>query len=416
VLDSQAGPERAVLHVDMDAFYASVEQRDDPALRGRPVLVGGPSKRGVVLAASYEARPSGARSAMPMVEALRRCPGAIVVPARHDRYADASAEVFAIFRRYTPLVEGLSVDEAFLDVTASRALFGDGEAIARRIKREIQGELGLGASAGVAPCKFAAKIASDLDKPDGLVVVPEDVAGFLAPLPVERMWGVGPKTAVRLREAGLATIGDLAAAGDGTLEALLGEAGAAHVRPLARGIDPREVEPSRAALSIGAEETFDRDLRERRALEVRLLDLASRVARRLIRNGLLARTITLKVKYADFQLRTRRVRLPDPVADAASLHTAAKVLLDRVPPGPVRLLGISTADFSPAPAAGSQALFAGEDAERRRRLEAVVLAVGDRYGAQGLVRAALLEEGPPHDPRTARSPYEVGVARGRPRR
>jgi DNA polymerase-4 len=400
----------------MDAFYASVEQRDDPALRGRPVFVGGPSRRGVVLAASYEARPSGARSAMPMVEALRRCPDAVVVPARHDRYADVSAEVFAVFRRYTPLVEGLSVDEAFLDVTASRALFGDGEVIARRIKSEIRAELGLTASAGVAPCKFAAKIASDLDKPDGLVVVPEDVAGFLAPLPVERMWGAGPKTALRLRAAGFATIGDLAAAGAGALEALLGKAGAAHVGPLARGIDPREVEPARTALSIGAEETFDRDLRERRALELKLLDLASRVARRLVRTGLVSRSITLKVKYADFKLRTRSVRLPEPVADAASLHNAAKVLLDRVPPGPVRLLGISTADLSPAPERAALGLFTGEDADRRRRLEAVVLAVGDRYGAQGLVRAALLEEGPPLNPRAARSPYEAGGARGRPRR
>jgi DNA polymerase IV len=353
---------------------------------------------------------------MPMAEALRRCPDAIVVPARHDRYADLSADVFAIFRRYTPLVDGLSVDEGFLDVTASRALFGEGEAIARRIKAEICAELGLTASAGVAPCKFAAKIASDLDKPDGLVVVPKDVAAFLAPLPVDRMWGVGPKTALRLRAAGFATIGDLAAPGAGTLEALLGEAGAAHVRPLARGVDPRTVEPERAALSIGAEETFETDLHERRVLDLRLLDLAVRVARRLLRTGLVSRSITLKVKYANFKLRTRSVHLPEPVADVASLHGAVKVLLDRMPPGAVRLLGISTADLSPAPEYAAPALFPGEDAERRRRLEAVVLAVGDRYGAQGLVRAALLEEGPPPDPRRARSPFEVDGARGRPRR
>jgi DNA polymerase-4 len=398
---------RAILHVDMDAFYASVEQRDDPSLRGRPVLVGGPSRRGVVLAASYEARPSGARSAMPMAEALRRCPDAVVVPARHDRYADASAEVFAILRRYTPLVEGLSVDEAFLDVTASRALFGDGEAIARRIKAEIRAELDLTASAGVAPCKFAAKIASDLDKPDGLVLVPDDVAAFLAPLPIERMWGVGPKTAPRLREAGLATIGDLAAAGAGVLEAILGEAGAAHVRPLAQGIDTREVDPARAALSIGAEETFEHDLRKRRALEVRLLDLATRVARRLLRAGLVSRSITLKMKYADFRLRTRSAKLPRAIADAASIHRTVKALLDRLPPGPVRLLGISAADLAPAPAHEAPALFADMDADRLRRLEGVVLAVGDRFGAHGLVRAALLEEGSPRDPRTARSPFEA---------
>ena len=404
-------PPRVVLHVDMDAFYASVEQRDDPSLRGRPVLVGGRG-RSVVLAASYEARPSGARSAMPMVEALRRCPGALVVPPRHDRYAEVSADVFAIFRRYTPLVEGLSVDEAFLDVTASGALFGDGETIARRIKAEIRAELGLTASAGVAPCKFAAKIASDLDKPDGLVIVPADVAAFLAPLPIERMWGVGPKTAPRLRAAGFATLGDLAAAEPAALAALLGEAGALHMGPLARGIDTRAVEPQRTALTIGAEETFERDLVERRALEVRLLDLAGRVARRLLRAGLVCGGLTLKVKYADFKLRSRSAVLPDAVADTASLHHAAKTLLDRVPPGRVRLLGLSATRLSPPPEHAAPTLFVEANTERRRRLEAVVLASGDRFGAQGLMRAALLEEGMPQpDPRVARSPFEA-AARG----
>jgi DNA polymerase-4 len=402
---------RAILHIDMDAFYASVEQRDDPSLRGRPVLVGG-SGRSVVLAASYEARPSGARSAMPMVEARRRCPEAIVVPPRMDRYAEVSAHVFAIFRRYTPLVEGLSLDEAFLDVTASHALFGDGETIARRIKAEIRSELSLTASAGVAPCKFAAKIASDLDKPDGLVIVPEDVAAFLAPLPIERMWGVGPKTAPRLRERGFVTIGDLAAADPEALAEVLGPAGAAHVGPLARGLDPREVDPGRAAISVGAEETFDHDLTERRALELRLLDLAGRVARRLLRAELVGKTITLKVKYADFKLKTRAVALPEPVADVGSLHRAAVHLLDRVPPGRVRLLGISVSGLGPAPKEdAAPALFAAVDDERRRRLEAVVLKVGDRYGDKGLMRAALLEEGGPVDPRVARSPMEAVDAR-----
>jgi DNA polymerase-4 len=403
-------PARAILHVDMDAFYASVEQRDDPSLRGRPVLVGG-SGRSVVCAASYEARKSGARSAMPMTEARRLCPDAIVVPPRHDRYAEVSADVFAIFRRYTPLVEGLSVDEAFLDVTQSRSLFGDGEAIARRIKAEIRGELGLTASAGVASCKFAAKIASDLDKPDGLVIVPDDVRAFLAPLPVERMWGIGPKTAPRLREAGFRTIGDLADAHPDALAAVLGQAAIAHVVPLARGLDARAVDPERAALSIGAEETFERDLTDRRALEVRLLDLASRVARRLLRAGLVGSGITLKVKYADFKLKSRTVALPEPIADVSSLHRAALHMLDRVPQGRVRLLGISVAGLTPAPAEAAPALFPEIDAERRRRLEAVVLEVGDRYGDKGLVRAALLEQGAPLDPRVARSPFEAGGGR-----
>lgn len=375
----------------MDAFYASVEQRDDPSLRGRAVLVGGDSRRAVVLAASYEARPSGARSAMPMGEALRRCPHAVVVPPRHARYAEVSAAVFAIFRRYTPLVEGLSLDEAFLDVSASRALFGDGGAIARRIKADIRGELGLVASAGVAPCKFAAKIGSDLEKPDGLVVVPDDVAGFLAPLPIERMWGIGPKTAPGLRAAGLATLGDLATAGVGTLEALLGKAGALHVRSLARGIDDRAVDPERAAVSLGAEETFEHDLTDRDAMELRLLELAGRVARRLHEAGVECRGVTLKVKYASFKLCSRAVRLPEPVGDATSLFQAAKLLLDRVPAGPVRLLGISTAALSPRSDARAPTLFADADPERRRRLQALVMKVGDRYGEGGLTPAALLD-------------------------
>jgi DNA polymerase IV len=404
---------RAILHVDMDAFYASVEQRDDPRLRGRPVLVGGRARRGVVLAASYEARKSGARSAIPMAEATRLCPEAIVVPPRHDRYAEVSSEVFAIFRRYTPLVEGVSVDEAFLDVTASRSLFGDGEAIARRIKAEIRGELGLTASAGVAPCKFAAKVASDLDKPDGLVIVGEDVAAFLAPLAIERMWGVGPKTAPKLREAGLSTIGDLARADPDALARVLGRAAIAHVVPLARGVDARAVDPERAAISIGAEETFERDLADRDAQARRLLDLAGRVARRLLRAGLVARGITLKVKYADFKVKSRSVVLPEAIADVTSLHRTAMHLLDRAPGGRVRLLGISVSGLASAPGSADGALFVEDDVERRRRLDQVVLQVSDRFGAQGLVRAALLEDGGPVDARIARSPFEASPVRRR---
>ena len=386
------GP-RTILHVDMDAFYASVEQLDDPSLRGKPLLVGGPSKRGVVVAASYEARPFGARSAMPMVEAMRLCPQALVVPPRHGRYAEVSAEVFGVFRRFTPLVEGLSLDEAFLDVTESRALFGDGPAIARQIKDAIKAELGLTASAGVAPSKFIAKIASDLRKPDGLVVVtPAEVASFLEPLPVERMWGIGPKTAPKLRAAGFDTFEDLAAADLTRLVEVLGRAGALHVHTLARGVDSRPVNPSREAVSIGAEETFEHDLRERRALELRLLELAGRVARRLLDAKLAARTITVKVKYADFSLRSRSTSFTDAITDTASIHRAAKALLDRAPPGPVRLLGISASALDDAPTAGTRSLFADGDPERGRRLEQVVAKIGDRFGKDGGVRrAALLE-------------------------
>ena len=265
--------QRQIVHVDMDAFYASIEQRDDPRLRGRPVLVGGRSARSVVCTASYEARPSGARSAMPMSEARRRCPEAIVVPPRMAHYAAVSREVFAILRRYTPLVEGLSLDEAFLDVSASRALFGSGEAIAEAIRRAIRDETGLGASAGVATCKLVAKIASDQRKPDGLTVVPPgEERRFLAPLPIERMWGIGPKAAATARAAGLQRIGDLAASGSATLERLFGAPWGTELCALARGIDPREVEPGRPAKSVGAEETFERDLRSCEELEASLLE------------------------------------------------------------------------------------------------------------------------------------------------
>lgn len=384
-------PARQILHVDMDAFFASVEQRDDPSLRGRPVLVGGASKRGVVAAASYEARPSGARSAMPMHEALRRCPHAIVLPPRHARYAEVSAAVFAIFRRFTPLVEGLSLDEAFLDVTASRALFGDGPAIAAQIKAAILAELDLTASAGVAPCKFAAKIASDLRKPDGLMVVPGDVAGFLAPLPIERMWGVGPRAAERLHAAGLATLGDLARAPAPRLHELLGAAWGEHVRLLAQGVDEREVVPGRAAESIGAEETFERDILGRGAIELHLLDLSGRVARRLLRAGLTGRTVTVKLKYADFTLRTRQTRLRVPIGDTDSILGAARALLDRFDLSrSVRLVGVAIGALTPEGAEANLGLFP-EPGERRRRLEAVVAEVADRFGGRGITRAALLD-------------------------
>ncbi len=385
---------RQILHIDMDAFYASVEEFDDPSLRGLPVVVGGPSKRGVVCAASYAARPFGVRSAMPMAEAFRRCPQAIVVPPRMKRYAEISAQVFAVFHRFTPLVEGLSLDEAFLDVTASASLFGDGATIAREIKDIIRRELGLIASAGVASCKFAAKIASDLEKPDGLVVIPEGgLREFLAPLPIERMWGIGPKAAERLRPAGLTTFRDLAETSLDHLETLLGRAGAVHVQTLARGIDDRPVVPGREAVSVGAEETFETDLVDRRAMELRLLELAGRVAKRLHKVGLEATGVTLKVKYADFSLRSRSVTLPAPIADTMGIFNAAKTMLDRVPKGRVRLLGISTGALSPVGGAEpvTLSLFPDEAPEKRRRLEEVMLKVGDRFGGQGLTRASLLE-------------------------
>jgi DNA polymerase-4 len=379
----------------MDAFYASVEQRDDPRLRGMPVIVGGRSRRGVVLAASYEVRAFGVRSAMSMAEAFRRAPHAIVVAPRRERYEQASDRAFAIFHRYTPLVEPLSLDEAFLDVTASASLFGNGEAIARAIKRDVREELGLTASAGVAPCKFAAKVASDLRKPDGLVVVPpEGVANFLAPLAVERMWGIGPKTAPRVRALGYATLGDLAHAEAAALERALGRWGA-EVAGLARGEDEREVVPDARARSISAEQTYEDDLVGAEAIVPTLLAHAGRVARRLVRAGMWARTVVVKIKYADFTLRTRRAMLPDPTQDTDSIHRAAVALLARVPleGRRVRLTGVGVENITQEPP--QPPLFLDGSAEKRRRLEEVTARIAERYGDERAVtRASLVLPGP----------------------
>ena len=382
--------ERSILHVDMDAFYASVEQRDDPALRGKPVIVGGPSLRGVVTAASYEARPFGVRSAMSMAEAMRRCPQAIVVTPSFQKYTGASRAVFAIFRRYTPLVEGLSLDEAFLDVTASRSLFGDGETIARRIKDEIRREVHLTASAGVAPAKFIAKIASDLRKPDGLVVVREHEArAFLAPLPIERMWGMGEKSAPHAHASGFHTLGDLASATDEQLARAFGNHGPSMGR-LARGDDPREVEPERDALSIGAEETFEGDLVAREALERALLGQSVRVAQRLFAEGLSARAISVKLKYADFVVKTRAMQLSEPVSDTDAIFRAARELLGRFELGKkgVRLTGISMSKLGPLGEVVT--LFPDVRLERGNKLEAAQAALREKFGDGSVTRAALL--------------------------
>lgn len=386
---------RTILHIDMDAFYASVEQRDDPALRNKPVLVGGRSNRGVVAAASYEARAFGARSAMPMAQALRLCPEAIVVPPNMAKYARVSARIFEIFRRFTPLVEGLSFDEAFLDVTGSLSLFGDGEAVARKIKASILEETGLTASAGVAPCKFVAKIASDYRKPNGLFVVrPEEVTRFLAPLPIETMWGVGKKTAPKLRDAGIRTLGDLAKADPVRIQALLGSFGPT-AQALARGIDGRDVLPDREAQSIGAEETFEHDLFDIESIERELLAQASRVALRLSESGRSGRVVVVKIKYADFSLKTRRVSLPSHVADTQSIYTAARDLLRRFTSFEkgVRLVGVSVTELKEA--AATRGLFPDEKDERARKLESVRKDIAHRFGKDRLTLAALLDRKKP---------------------
>lgn len=380
---------RQILHVDMDAYYASVEQRDHPEYRGKPVIVGGPSKRGIVSAASYEARKFGVRSAMPLVEAMRRCPQGIVVAPRHSHYAEVSRGFFAIFKRFTPLVEGLSLDEAFIDVTASQRLFGSGPEIAQQIKDAVRAETGLTASAGVASSKFVAKIASDLKKPDGLVVVPDDVAAFLAPLPVERMWGIGPKTSKRVREAGYATIGDLARADVRHLEQILGSWGA-YIHELARGDDDREVIPDGDAKSVGAEETFEVDITDRKELERHLLHQSARVAGRLVRDEIAARCVSVKIKYFDFTSVSRQKTLSESVCDTDSIFHAACELLSRIPlDRKVRLTGVSVSDLSPANT--PQTLFPDEKIARGRVIETATQALRDRFGNQGITRAALLD-------------------------
>ena len=380
---------RTVIHFDMDAFFASVEQLDNPNLRGKPVLVGARSRRGVVTAASYEARPTGVGSAMSMVEALRRCPEAIVVPPRRARYSELSSRVFEVFRRYTPLVEGLSVDEAFLDVTGSQALFGDGPEIARRIKQDVSSEIGLTGSAGVAPNKFVAKIASDMDKPDGLTVVPHDGgAEFLAPLPLERMWRVGPKARVKLRAAGLQTIGDLARADVRTLQHLLGSWGPV-ARDLARGLDERPVVVGSPPKSLGSETTFEHDLTTAEALLKPILRQSMQVADRLVNKGLWAQVVTLKIKYGDHRIRTRQARLSRGVADTDAIFEVAGDLLtrfDALDTG-VRLTGVSVSSLTKHPDAE---LFPDEERARRERLAATTRALRERFGAAGVTRASLI--------------------------
>ena len=388
---------RAIVHLDLDAFYASVEQLDDPAKRGRPVVVAGPSNRGVVCAASYEARRFGVRSAMPTARARRLCPDGVFVPPRFPRYQELSARVFAVYRRYTPLVEPLSLDEAFLDVTESEALHGCGRAIALAVKAAVKTEVGLTVSAGVADVKLAAKIASDLGKPDGLVEVPAGgTAAFLAPLPVGRLWGVGQVTEAALARAGIHRIGQLAAAPEALLAPALGHGHARDLAALARGEDPRPGLPDEETKSVGAEETLERDVTGGGALLPRLLDQSERVARRLRQGGKRGRVVTLKVKYADFEQATRRVTLGSATDDGAAIFAAVRAQLERADLcRPVRLSGVSVSGFEER--AEQLGLFdRPAQAPRRAALHAAVDALRARFGERA-VRPATLAEGDGED-------------------
>jgi DNA polymerase IV len=351
---------RRILHVDMDAFYASVEQRDDPSLRGRPVAVGGsPAGRGVVAAASYQARVFGVRSAMPMARAVRLCPTLVVVRPDFARYRAASQAVFEIFRSVTPLVEPLSLDEAYLDVTDNAWHLPLGREVARRLKAEIRAAVGLTASAGVAPNKFLAKIASAWQKPDGLTVIaPARVEPFLQKLPVDALWGVGPVTAERLRERGIVRLVDVRWAS----EAVLREAVGSHadwLRALADGIDPRPVVPHRAAKSCGTENTFARDLTDLDAIRAELDTMAREAAGWLERKGLRCRTVTIKVRYDDFTTVTRSHSSQPATREADELARRAVTLVSKTEAGsrPVRLLGVSVHNLEdPSGAAPGAAL------------------------------------------------------------
>jgi DNA polymerase-4 len=374
----------------MDAFYASVEQRDDPALRGRPVIVGGHARRGVVLAASYEVRPFGVRSAMPMARALQMAPDAVVVSPRHDVYADVSAKVFEILESVTPLVEPLSLDEAFLDVTASRRLFGAPAEVARQLRARIAAEVALPASAGIAEVKLVAKIASDMAKPNGQVEVPPGgAAAFLAPLPASRLWGVGPKSARALATMGLETIGDIARRDPEALSRKLGPSGR-DLWEQANAIDPRPVVPDREAKSIGAEDTFDEDLSGVEALSPRVHAQALRVGRRLRAAGLRARTVQLKLKRADFTLVTRRATLDTPTDDGQLLYRTAAALLAAEPARPTRLTGVSAQNLvaADAPQLG---LFA-PPTTAAQALNRALDAITDRFGAGSVTTADVADD------------------------
>jgi DNA polymerase-4 len=372
---------RVILHADMDAFYASIEQRDHPELRGQPVIVGGTGRRGVVMTASYEARRFGVHSAMPGAIAHRLCPRGIFVTPRMDVYASVAAQVREVFLRKTPLVEPLSLDEAFLDVTASSLACGTGEEIARQIKAEIAAATGLTVSVGVASCKFVAKVASDLRKPDGLVVVPPgEEERFLAPLPVRRLWGAGPVTQAKFAALGWHHIGDLQRLSLEELSVAFGAATGAHFFALARGRDSRPVVPDREAKSVSNEVTFEHDRTARADCHAVLLQLSESVGRRLRRDGTRGHVVRIKVRFPPFVTHTRQRKLPAATHDDLLIFGAARELFDRLVPDPrpVRLLGVGVAHLV-TPGQTMQGTLFEAGATPPRVLQAID-AIRDRFG------------------------------------
>jgi DNA polymerase-4 len=388
---------RNILHVDMDAFYASVEEQDNPLLKGVPLIVGGTSGRGVVAAASYAVRRFGVHSAMPIATALRLCPKAVCVPPRMARYQEVSARVFAIFQEFTPLVQGLSLDEAFLDVTESQRLLGTPEEIGANIRRRIAQLTGLTASVGIGPNKLLAKIASDICKPDGLYRLDPGMRDVLDALPIERLFGVGQKTLARVQAAGIRTFGDARHAGESQLWRAFGRHGKT-MRDRACGIDDRPVEPDVEEKSISAEDTFAVDIRDHSQMQIELLRLADRTAARLRAHELLAATVSVKIRRADFTTFTRRRTLGTPTDDTAVISNAARGLLcgwlNTHPRAALRLLGVGVTALQQGV---QQDLFAAAGAAPAR-LDHAVDGIRRRFGKDLLTRASLLHA-PPGKPK-----------------
>ncbi|MEH1169053.1 DNA polymerase IV [Micromonospora sp. CPCC 205539] len=384
-------PGASILHADLDAFYASVEQRDDPRLRGRPVIVGG----GVVLAASYEAKARGVRSAMAGQQARRLCPDAIVVPPRMSAYTAASRAVFEIFRQTTPLVEGLSIDEAFLDVGGLRRLVGPPVEIAERLRREVRDQVGLPITVGVARTKFLAKVASGVAKPDGLLVVaPDAELAFLHPLPVERLWGVGPITAAKLRERRIRTVGDVARLGEAALVSLLGAGAGRHLHGLAHNRDPRSVQVGRRRGSMGAQHALGRAAHPPDELDAILAGLVDRVTRRMRAAGRSGRTVVLRLRFGDYTRATRSHTITKATADTTPLLAAARALLRAALPEidrrGITLIGVSVGNLDDHQVQPELPFHPDPGAE----LDAAVDAVRDRFGSAALTRAVLLGRDP----------------------
>jgi nucleotidyltransferase/DNA polymerase involved in DNA repair len=399
--------ERVILHLDMDAFYAAVEIRENPELAGRPLIIGHPGRRGVVSTCSYEARRYGVRSAMPSVTARRLCPDATWLPGRMSLYAEVSGRIRRILREFSPRVEPLSIDEAFLDLTGIARDLGAGGESARRLKRRILDAERLSASVGVAPNKFLAKVASDLEKPDGLVVLPrESVPARLWPLAVERLWGVGPRTAERLRGGGVSSVGQVLEVGETALASLVGRDSARHLRALARGDDDRPVQAQRAAKSISEERTYSEDLTAAEEIDRALLARAEGVARELRRQGLVGRTVHLKLRSAEYRTWIRSLTLAAPTDLAEPLVRAARSLRERVrlDGRGLRLIGLGVSGLRPA-ASVPAPLFSDPAERRERRMTRAADAVRDRLGEQAVTRASLLER--PADRAQASSPPAV---------